>query len=163
MNTLAHSALFRILFVMSGLAIALTAPYAANAGEIYKTVDARGHITYSDQPSADAKQVRLAPVPKSSSAERERIAKQMQSLTEAEVQRAERASAEKNAQVEKEADEQRRQKLCKQARDRYFTFKEARRPYRRDDQGNRVYYSSADIDAERAATEKDVNRLCAAQ
>lgn len=135
----------------------------ANAGEVYKTVDSQGRVTYSDQPSPNATRIKIDPVHKDASSERDRISKQMQSYAQADAQRSEAATTQQHTQAEKEAAEQRRQQACKQARDRYLTFKEARRPYRRDDQGNRVYYSSAEIDAERAAAEKDMNRICAAQ
>lgn len=151
------------LLQVIGVVLVLT-PYATSmAGEIYKTVDAQGHIVYSDQPSLNAKRVTLPPVPKSASAERERIAKEMQSYAQADAQRADAAQSDRTTQADRKAVEERRKQACTQARNRYWTFAEARRPYRRDEQGNRVYYSSAEIDAERLAAEKDMNRLCAVQ
>ncbi len=39
-------------------------------------------------------------------------------------------------------------------------FSESGRLYRRDEQGNRVYYTSAEIDAERSAAQKRMKELC---
>lgn len=130
------------------------------AGDIYKSVDSKGRVTYSDQPSPSAQRVVLPPTPKSSADERDRISRQMEAFSQADAQRASRAEAEQKEKALKKAMEDRRKEMCKRTRDRYLNFSEARRPYRRDEQGNRVYYSSAEIDAEIAAAKAEMDRQC---
>lgn len=134
----------------------------AGAGEIYKSVDANGRVTYSDQPSPSAKRVVLPRASASTEAERERISRQMESYAQADAARAQKMEAEQKEKAAKKAAEEQRKEACKRARDRYLNFSEARRPYRRDDEGNRVYYSSAQIDAERAAAQKEMDKQCSA-
>lgn len=102
----------------------------------------------------------MPPTPKNAAEGRERIAKQMAAFAQADAERAKKAEADNRYKIEKMAAEARRKESCKRARDRYLNVSEARRPYRRDDEGNRVYYSSAEIDAARAAAQQEMNLRC---
>lgn len=149
-----------LLTILALSAVALLMPGVAAAGEIYKTVDAKGRVSYSDQPSPNAQRVVVPRTSAATEAERERISKQMESYAQADAARAQKTETEQKETAAKKAAEEQRKELCKRARDRYLNFKEARRPYRRDDEGNRVYYSSTEIDAERAAAQKEMDKQC---
>lgn len=127
--------------------ILLSAPWEGTAGEIYKSVDAKGQVTYSDKPSPHAERIYLRTDPKLSDADRARMATEQEARTRAEEDRDRKADAAKREQAQRAQTEQTRREQCRQARNRYLMFTESGRLYRRDEQGNRVYYTSAEIDA----------------
>lgn len=131
-----------------------------SAGEIYKSVDSRGQVTYSDKPSPAAERIYVRTEPILSDADRARMAAEQEARARAEEDRTRSADAAKQEQALRARAEQTRREQCRQARDRYLMFSESRRLYRRDEQGNRVYYTSAEIDAERTAAQKRMKELC---
>jgi hypothetical protein len=126
------------------------------ANEVYKTVDAQGHVVYSDRADTSAQKsaVRVdAPNP----TEAARIAKEQEILKAEEIQRNRQKSADeaKKAQAEHAAQVQ-----CDAARNRYYALKDARRVYQRDADGNRIYYSDQDADAKREEARQAVTTAC---
>lgn len=146
---------------LSALAILLfcTAGPLCAADEIYKSTDAQGHPVYSDRPlSPSAERVVIQSSPKSPAAQAS--AAQVQATVERlEQQRRQDEAAQAQKRATQEA-QQKRAESCRRARDRYLTFAEANRLYRRDEQGERVYYTGEEIDAERTAAEKAMKELC---
>ena len=141
----------------------LSSPWSGRAGEIYKSVDARGRVTYSDKPSPDAERIYIRSDPNLSDADRARLAEEQQAQARLEADRAKRANLAKQEQGRRAQAEQTRRAQCRQARDRYLMFAESGRLYRRDEQGNRVYYTSAELDAERTAAQQRMKELCEAE
>lgn len=141
----------------------LSSPVSGLAGEIYKSVDARGRVTYSDRPSPHAERIVIRTDPNLSDADRARLAEEQQAEARREADRAQRADMAKQEQAQRAQAEQTRRAQCRQARDRYLMFAESGRLYRRDEQGNRVYYTSAELDAERTKAQQRMKELCDAE
>ena len=143
------------------LASALTASGGAFADSIYKWTDADGNIHYEDRPSGAATEVRmnLTYSRTDDDAVEQRIEARLDKQTakrEAAVVAAEEAKSadEKRA----EADVQRKQ--CDSYRDTLETQMQARRLYREDENGERVYLDdSARLEA-RQRTEDFVQEFC---
>ncbi|MBL8269765.1 DUF4124 domain-containing protein [Steroidobacter sp.] len=141
----------------------LSSPGSGLAGEIYKSVDARGRVTYSDRPSPQAERIVIPTDPTLSDADRARLAEDQQAQARLQTGRAQRADMAKQEQARRAEAEQTRGIQCRQARDRYLMFAESGRLYRRDEQGNRVYYTSAELDAERTKAQQRMKELCDAE
>jgi Domain of unknown function (DUF4124) len=126
------------------------------ANEVYKTVDAQGHVVYSDRADTSAQKstVRVDPP---NATEAARIAKEQEILKAEEIQRNRQKSVEdaKKAQTDHAAQVQ-----CENARSRYYALKDARRVYQRDADGNRSYYSDQEADAKREEARQAVTAAC---
>jgi len=125
----------------------LSSPRSGSAGEIYKSVDSKGQVIYSDKPSPAAERIHLRTDPRISDADRARMAAEQAAWARAQEDRARSADAAKQEQARRAQAEETRREQCRRARNRYLMFSESGRLYRRDEQGNRVYYTSAEIDA----------------
>ena len=136
----------RLGAAFTALALILWAAAPARAGEVYKSVDAQGHVVYSDQPDTSTAQKSEVKVDGPNPTEAARIAKEQAILKAEEVQRNKQKSIDdaKKAQADHAAQVQ-----CDSARNRYYALKDARRLYDRDADGNRVYLSDQDGDARR--------------
>ena len=118
----------------------------AQAGEVYKSIDAQGHVVYSDRPDTSAAQKAVVRVDQPNPREVARNAKEQEILDAEETQRKKQQATE---DAKKALQDHNRQVQCDNARDHYYSLKDARRIYDRDAAGNRVYYSDADGDAKR--------------
>lgn len=143
-------------------AIALTLfGAAAHGGEIYRSVDSKGQAIYADKPATPAAvRVPVPTAPGISDADRDRIAAEQEETAKTESERALTTEAERLAKAAQTQARQAELERCRRARDRYLMFKESGRIYRRDEQGRRVYYSSAEIDSEREAARKSMDEIC---
>ena len=130
-----------------GIAALLLAPFTAMlpAAEVYKSVDANGHVVYSDHadPAAQKLDVRVDPP---QPGEAERLAKEQKILRAEETERNRRQAAEERTKAQREHDQQLR---CERARTHFYNLKDARRVYQRDADGNRVYLTDKEADAQR--------------
>ncbi len=129
---------------------------APRAGEVYKSIDAEGHIVYSDRADSAA-QKSVVRVDRPAPTEVARNAKEQAILQVEDSQRRKEQSVEdaKKAQVEHN-----RQVQCDGARSRYYALKDARRIFERDAEGNRVYYNDADADAKREEARQAMVTAC---
>lgn len=134
---------------------------AAHAGEIYKSTDAQGRPVYSDRPlSGAAERMIIESKPRDEAQAQARLSRELADLARREAERRRETAA---AQAEKQAREQAekaRQDRCVAARNRYITFTEGHRLYRRDASGERVYYTGEEIDAERSAAKQQMDEAC---
>ena len=139
----------------------LLAAGQAVAGEIYKSTDAEGRIIYSDRPpEVKAEVVRIESAPRNEAVAVARAQRELATLA-AQDQRRKREALAKAA--EKKAAEnaaKRKDQRCTEARNRYLGFTEHSRIYRRNEAGERVYYSAAEIDAERIKTKQRMDEEC---
>lgn len=143
--------------VFTALALILLPASPVWAGEVYKSVDAQGHVVYSDRPDTGTAQKSEVKVEASNPTEAARIAKEQAILKVEETQRnrekaiedAKKAQADHTAQVQ-----------CDSARNRYYALKDARRLYDRDADGNRLYLSDQDGDARREAARQAMTAAC---
>jgi hypothetical protein len=129
---------------------------APRAGEVYKSIDAEGHIVYSDRADSAA-QKSVVRVDRPAPTEVARNAKEQAILQVEDSQRRKDQSVEdaKKAQAEHN-----RQVQCDGARSRYYSLKDARRIFQRDAEGNRVYYNDADADAKREEARQAMVTAC---
>ena len=129
---------------------------APRAGEVYKSIDAQGHVIYSDRADSAA-QKSVVRVDRPAPTEVARNAKEQAILQVEDSQRRKEQSAE---DAKKARDEHNRQVQCDGARSRYYSLKDARRIFERDAEGNRVYYNDADADAKREEARQAMVAAC---
>jgi Domain of unknown function (DUF4124) len=127
------------------------------AQQIYRSVDAQGNVVYSDRaPTKNAQKTNLR-VDQPDPAEVARLQKEEAQLKAADLQRSlQQAVDEKN----KAAADRKREVACQNARNRYYQLKDSSRVFKRDAEGNRVYYSDSDADAMREQARKAMVAAC---
>jgi hypothetical protein len=127
------------------------------AQEVYKTVDADGHVVYSDRaPTKNAPTTTLH-VTEPDPAEAARLAKQQQLLNAADRQRQKDQAADEKSRA---AAEHKKQVACDDARSKYDHYRDSARIYQRDADGNRVFLSDADADALREQSRRAMVAAC---
>jgi hypothetical protein len=135
----------------------LTSPLSTvNAGEVYKSVDAQGHVVYSDRADSSAQktdvQVNLPDAANvAQNAKEQAILKAQDDLRrrQAAIDAAKKAKLDHDRQVQ-----------CEAARNRYYALKDARRLFDRDADGNRIYYSDADAQVRREDAHQTMLTAC---
>jgi len=132
----------------------------ALAGDVYKTVDAQGHITYSDHPISSTSQAVAIQVPAANPAEAARMAREQALQTADAAQEAQQAQKSAAEQQKKSAEEAAQKQRCDSARNRYFLFAAGGRLLKTDEQGNRVYYTDDEIAAEVVASKAAMDSAC---
>jgi uncharacterized protein DUF4124 len=142
---------------LTALALTLWPASPVWSGEVYKSVDAQGHVVYSDHAETGTEQKSELKVEGPNPTEAARIAKEQAILKAEEIQRNKQKSVEdaKKAQTDHTAQVQ-----CDSARNRYYALKDARRLYDRDAAGNRVYLSDPDGDARREEARQAMTTAC---
>ena len=127
------------------------------AQQIYKSVDAQGNVTYSDRaPGKNAPKVNLHVDPPDP-AEVARLQKEQAQLKAADLERSlQQAADDKN----KAAADRKLEVAWQNARNRYYQLKDSSRVFKRDAQGNRVYYSDSDADAMREQARRAMIAAC---
>jgi hypothetical protein len=144
----------------AGVALALACMALAAGGygdEVYKTLDASGHVVYSDHPTSPAAQKLSVPVTQPDAAEAARLGKQ-RALEDAEfAQRSKQDAADASKQAAQAKQDEAR---CTAARTRYNFLMQVNRLYRVDADGNRAYYSDAEADAMRVTAKQTMDQAC---
>ena len=134
---------------------------ASTQADIYKWIDEHGQVVYSDRRRSDSdERVELKTSSSSSREAQARAARELEQLRLLDQSRRNQAATDRAATQEKEKTAADRKEKCRRARDRYLMFAEGNRLYRRDDKGERVYYTSAEIDAERLASKQAMDDFC---
>jgi hypothetical protein len=129
----------------------------APADQVYKSVDAQGHVTYSDRPNTAAAQKTDVTVQQADPTEAKRLAKERQLLNAEDDQRKKQQADADKSKAQQDHDKQAR---CQSARDHYNSLKDVGRIYKRDADGNRVYLSDSEADAQREAARQVMNTAC---
>ena len=139
----------------------LLAAGQAVAGEVYKSTDAEGRIVYTDRPPAvKAEVVRTESAPRNEAAAVARAQSELATLAAQDQRRKSEALAKAAEKKAAENAAKRKDQRCTEARNRYLGFMEHSRIYRRNEAGERVYYSAAEIDAERIKTKQRMDEEC---
>ncbi len=127
------------------------------AQQVYKSVDAQGNVVYSDRaPTKGATKTNLH-VDQPDPAEVARLQKEQAQLKAADLERSlQQAVGDKNKAIS----DQKRQVACQNARNRYYQLKDSNRIFKRDAEGNRVYYSDSDADAMREQARRAMIAAC---
>lgn len=141
------------------LALACAAtPLAAQ--EVYKSVDAQGHVVYSDRGATKSAAKTALHVEEPDPAEVARLAHE-QDLLKADEQARTRQQAINDKNKAQQAQQQhKQQQACEQARSHYYYLKDSTRIYQRDADGNRVYLSDEDADATREKARRTMSSAC---
>lgn len=134
----------------------------AFAGDIYKWTDENGNVHYEDRPIAGSQRVDIASQPSNPDAIRERRSKLQAAPAEAPVdEAAPAAETPPLTRAERARQRQERAEQCADARERLQRHAVARRMYRVDENGERVYLDDAEIEAARDRAEQKVAEYCA--
>ena len=130
---------------------------ALHAQEVYKSVDANGHVVYSDRGAVKNAPKTSLHVDEPDPAEVARLAHEDE-LLKADDQARERQQAidDKNKAVQ----QRKHQQACEQARNHYYYLKDSARVYERDANGSRVYLSDEAADAAREQARRAMVNAC---
>ena len=128
-----------------------------SAQEIYRSVDADGHVVYSDRGSSRSAPKTTLRVEQADPAEASRIAKEQEMLKAEELERGKHDSAEAKA---KSSSDHQKQVACENARSYYYRLRDSGRIYQRDSDGNRVYYSDDEADKLREQARRAMSAAC---
>ena len=143
--------------VFAALLLLLCPVCAPQAGEVYKSVDAQGHVVYSDHADTSTAQKSVVTVDRPDPTEVARIAKEQEILKAEEIQRKRQQFADDKKKAQQEHDAQ---VQCENARNRYYAMKDARRLFQRDADGNRIYYTDPEADAKREESRQAMIAAC---
>ena len=132
---------------------------AARTDQIYRSVDAQGHVTYSDRPNSSGAQKTDVSVQQADPAEAERLVKERQLLKAEDDQRKKQQASDSRAKAQQEHDKAAR---CRVARDNYNNLKDVGRIYKLDADGNRVFLSDAEADVQRETARQVMTTACGA-
>jgi len=138
--------------------MAMTIASGAVANEIYKWTDENGNVHYEDRPSGAATEERLQMTYNrtSSSAVHQRVQARVDARTAREEAKTAAEASEKEA-AENAAIAAERAQKCDKSRARLESYLQARRVYRTDDNGERVYL---DEDQRQEARKKAEEQSC---
>jgi hypothetical protein len=145
-----------VKFILSVLAATLVATPAL-AGDIYRTVDKRGVVVYTDTPpypGAKPIDIRAAPADERAAAERAAYAASNQAYREERAKARQESAAEAGDAAAKRAVE------CEQARQRAATYANAPRLYEDLPDGGRRYLTDAELSTAREESQQAVVRFC---
>jgi len=137
---------------MAGLLLSSTAP----ADQVYKSVDAQGHVTYSDRPSAGAQKTDIV-VQQADPKEAQRLAKERMLLKAEDDQRTKKTADDEQAKAKQDS---KKKQLCDNARRHYNDIKDANRIYAVTADGNREFYTDAQADAMRTEAKRAMDAAC---
>jgi Domain of unknown function (DUF4124) len=127
------------------------------ADEVYKSVDAQGHVIYSDRaatPTAQKSTVHVIPADPVQAA---RANRETSLLKAEDNQRKREQDIDSHNKAQQDHD---KQVACEQARHRYYSIKDANLLYRLDAQGNRVFDTDAEADARREQARQAMIAAC---
>jgi uncharacterized protein DUF4124 len=128
-----------------------------SAQEVYKSVDADGHVVYSDRGASKAAPKTTLRVDEPDPAEARRLAHEQELLNADDAVRARQQAV---ADKSKTAQQHKKQQACEKARTEYYHMKESARLYKRDAAGDRLYYSDDDADALREQARRTMIAAC---
>jgi hypothetical protein len=131
----------------------------APADQIYRSVDAQGHVTYSDRPNASGAQKADVSVQQADPGEAQRLAQERQLLKAEDDQRKKQQATDARAKAQQDHDKASR---CRVARDNYNNLKDVARIYKLDSDGNRVFLSDAEAEAKRETARQVMTTACGA-
>jgi uncharacterized protein DUF4124 len=130
------------------------------AQEVYKSVDVQGHVVYSDRGISKTAPKSQVHVDEPDPAEVARLAKEQQLLDAADLERKKEQAAADHDKAVEDRNRQQKQKACDNARNNYFRLNDTNRIFKRDADGNRVYYSDTEADALREQAKRAMTAAC---
>jgi Skp family chaperone for outer membrane proteins len=143
----------RALLAVAALALA----GEAAAQQVYKTVDADGHVIYSDRGASKNSATTAVNAQQADPAGAAQLAKEQRALAAADAARAKDQAA---ADKQHAADQKQHQQACNKARQEYERVLNTRRLYHLDAEGNRIYYPDEELDQVRDQARKSMLTAC---
>jgi len=134
------------------------APLAAQ--EVYKSVDAQGHVVYSDRGATKSAPKTTLHVAEPDPAEAERLAHEQELLKADEQARARQQAIDEKSAAQKAQQQHKQQQACEQARNHYYYLRDSTRIYQRNADGDRVFLSDEDADATRERARRAMVTAC---
>jgi hypothetical protein len=129
------------------------------AQEVYKSVDAEGHVIYSDRGTSKNAPKTAVHVEQGDPVEAARLAKEQARLQADDAQRTrQQAIDDRN----KAADDRRKQTACQNARNNYYRLVDPGRLFHRDADGNRIFYTDDQVAAMRDEAKRSATQACGA-
>ena len=146
---------------LSCAVMAMTIASGAVANEIYKWTDENGNVHYEDRPSGAATEERLHMTYNrtNSSAVHQRVQARVDARTAREEAKTVAAASEKEA-AENAAIAAERAQKCDKSRARLESYLQARRVYRTDENGERVYLDDDQRQDARKKAEEQISEFC---
>jgi hypothetical protein len=147
--------------VLSVAVMTFTVAGGAMASEIYKWTDEDGNVYYEDRPHGAKTEERLDI--SSRATNNAAVQQRVQNRVDAETSRHEAESVAAAAQAEaaeNAAADQARQEKCDRSRARLDTYQQARRLYRTDENGERVYLDEAQRQEARQKAQEQISEFC---
>jgi len=149
------------------VAVIMSLPLVALA-DVYRSVDAQGHVQYSDTPTPGAELVHIQGLPGSSPAPSTAPAAKPASSAPAPVQTVAKSDAQVQQRLEEQAAQravqqdvaQTRADQCKKATDDYNQSIQARRIYKPGAEGEREYLTDAEADQVRMNLRLAMQNAC---
>lgn len=129
----------------------------ATADQVYKSVDAQGHVIYSDRPSTTSAQKTEIAVQQADPKEAERLARERVLLKADDDQRTRKENEANRTKAQQDSEKKQR---CTNARSRYNYLMSVHRLYEPGNDGSREYYTDAQADAMRAAAKRAMDDAC---
>lgn len=133
---------------------------SAVAGEIYKWVDEEGNVHYEDRPTVDDVE-RVAVISNdtnSSSVQASINARRAHESARADARSKKEEEQQKAAEIERLAAE--REQKCTESRSRMERYLQARRLFKEDESGERVYLDDAEVMEARSQAQDDIQAYC---
>jgi hypothetical protein len=148
---------FRRGAVLAALAALACTTCPLPAQEVYKSVDAQGHVVYSDRGSTKTAPKTTVHVDQPDPTEVTRLGKEQELLKAEDSERTkQQAIDDKN----KANQDHNKQVACQNARNNYFRLKDSGRIFRRDADGNRAFYSDEEAEAMREQARRAMTAAC---
>jgi hypothetical protein len=147
---------------MTRVLIVLLAAYCGSAAaEVYRWVDAKGGVHYSDRPDSDQAQpvgIYSRPTNREAVAQRTSSEREQRAQVAAQEQEQEATEAVSNA-VNRDVSAVRAEQ-CKKAQEQYKVAIESQRLYRMGKDGERVYLNDAELSEARVNARKAMDNAC---
>ena len=146
---------------LSCAVMAMTIASGAVANEIYKWTDENGNVYYEDRPTGAATEERLHMTYNrtDSSAVNQRVQAHVEARTAREEAKTAAAESQKEAAENASIAAERAQK-CEKSRARLESYLQARRVYRTDENGERVYLDDTQRQEARKKAEEQISEFC---
>ena len=138
----------------------LSLPLTAAPADVYRSIDAQGHVQYSDTPSPGAVLVSTADVTGGADATSDDASAAKQAIDKAANQASEQLAQEDAQRAVEKDTAAAHAAQCKQAQDVYQKSITARRLYTVDANGNRQYMSDQQADAQRVQYRMAMQAAC---
>ncbi len=149
---------------VTAIAILIGLPLSATQADVYRSVDAQGHVQYSDTPSPGAELIQVSSSrPSSTPASNAPPGNSGFSPTKVNAQIHEQLTKEDLAREVHSDVAQTRAEQCQKAQDDYQKQVLARRIYTTGADGQRQYLSDAEADQQRLNTRQQMEDLCKPQ